>query len=569
MFRTVRSRVVALMILVVAISVALTAVMVSLAQQRVVHQGAQTLRGDADIYQRLLNYGITHPSWEGVEGEVIALAEEYQRRIALGTEPEKIIVDSDVLLNQDSGKLNSDPQVIIDPLNPLTNVAEMPKVIQVDPGDAQDQERRRKQVEDCLLEHAPSAVNQQAPQLEIQPVSAEEWPEVKNCLIPVVQPLPRATATDLGLTMGMVRDCMESTFVKLGWTLSETKPLVIPNIADQGLERDTRECMNRLLKGVTAPPVKLFLGSEGSTMLSPQALATLETALIATCIIAVAGLGGMMIASRIVKPLRTLTVAATKLGDGERDVRVEVPDRTEIGALAETFNDMAESLARSEQARRQLVADIAHELGNPLVTIGGGLEAIQDGIYQPSPEVLASLAEEAAHLQRLVTELRELALADTGNLPITRAEVDLTELATATVNTQALVATAAGIELGVVADGPHPVIADETRLRQVLANLLGNAIHHTPAGGRVEVRIARLPGRVRLEVADTGEGIAPEHLPHVFERFWRADPSRHRDKGRTGLGLAISDTLVRAQGGTISVASTLGQGTTFTIDLPS
>lgn len=570
-FRTVRSRVVALMALVVVTSVVLTAVTVSLAVQRAARQeAAQSLSDDAAIYQLLINYGVTHDSWQEVGPVVTELVEQYGRRIALGTEEEGIFIDSDELLGRDSGRLNPQPQVVLDPRNPLTRVADPPRVIRVT--DAQAHQERLDRVVNCVGSLLPGHGVERldgGPDLRFtQPVPDGSWPEVLNCLIPVEQPLPRSS-TDMGLDMAWLRGCMAPTLGQVGWVNTATTGPVIDDVTDDTVVQATTDCLAKHQDLSTAPPVLLYLGSEGRDPLSLQGLATVETALIAGCIIAVAGVAGVMLAARIVKPLRTLTVAATKLGAGDRDVRVEVRDRSEIGALATTFNSMAESLTRSEQARRRLIADIAHELGNPLVTIGGGLEAIQDGVYEPSPEVIGSLAEEAGHLQRLVTDLRELALADLGNLPVHRTAVDLAGLVTATVNAHTIVATAAGVELRVVAEGSCPVQADETRLRQVLANLLGNAIHHTPAGGRVEVRLVRLPHTVRVEVEDTGEGIAPEHLPHVFERFWRADPSRHRDGGRTGLGLAISETLVHAQGGTLTVASTLGEGTTFTINLPA
>ena len=572
-FRTVRSRIVVLLSLVVITAVVLTAVTVSLAVQRAAQRGvAQSLRNDADIYQMLLNYGITHNSWDGVEQEVRNLASKYDRRIALGTQEHGIRVDSDRLLAKDSGELNTTPQVVIDPRNPLTKVADPPQVIHVAPGDGKARAERVGEVSECLLPLLPDLrANHtgEGPDLTFDaPVPTEIWPEVLNCLIPVEQPLPTAS-TDLGLSMEWLQDCLAPTLGEEGWVSSDSGGIVIAEVTSPRVEMATKDCLDRHLDEATAPPVQLYLGTMGGAQLSLENLATVETALIVACIIAVAGVAGVMLASRIVKPLRTLTAAATELGDGARDVRVEVPDRSEIGALAETFNSMAESLERSEQARRQLIADIAHELGNPLVTIGGGLEAIQDGVYEPSPEVIASLAEEASHLQRLITDLRELALADTGSLPIARSEVDLGEVVAATVAAHTPIAKAVGVELVVEGAGCQRVLGDETRLRQVLANLLGNAIHHTPAGGVVTVRMSAPPGKVRLEVVDTGEGIRPEHLPHIFERFWRADSSRYRDGGRTGLGLAISDTLIRAQGGTIDVASTLGVGTAFTIELPA
>lgn len=571
-FRTLRMRIVALTALVVITSVVLTAVMVSLAVQRATRQEtAQSLRRDTDIYQELLDHASHHATWDDVAPLVKDLSIRYDRRIALGTD-EGIFVDSDVLRGLDSGELRLTPDVIIDPLNPWTRTADDPKVETIDRNDDEALAKRLEAIEACLSPQGlPFLIDASADEADLTflvPVPDQLWPDVLHCLLPVKQPLPRAS-TDMGLTMEWLESCVQPALVEAGWVNQENRDLVISDVADRRIPNALSSCIDQHRDSVSAPPVQLHLGSQGGNPLSLRGLATPVTALIVTCIIAVAGVAGVMLATRIVRPLRTLTAAANQLGEGELDVRVDVSDRSEIGQLAETFNSMAESLDRSEKARRQLIADIAHELGNPMVTIGGGLEAIQDGVYEPSPEVIASLTEEATHLQRLITDLRELALADSGSLPIGRAEVDLGEVVAATVAAHTPIAKAAGVELTVEGAAPRPVLGDETRLRQVLANLLSNAIHHTPAGGVVTVRMSALPATLRLEVVDTGEGIHPDHLPHIFERFWRADSSRHRDGGRTGLGLAISDTLIRAQGGTIDVASTLGVGTAFTIELPT
>lgn len=565
-------RIVALTALVVITSVVLTAVMVSLAVQRATRQEtAQSLRRDTDIYQELLDHASHHSTWDDVAPLLKDLSIRYDRRIALGTD-EGIFVDSDELRGIDSGELRLTPDVIIDPLNPWTRTADDPRVEIIDRNDAEALTKRLEAIEACLSPQGlPFRINASVEEADLTfqvPVLDQLWPDVLHCLLPVEQPLPRAS-TDMGLTMGWLESCARPTLVEAGWVNRDGREVVIDDVADRRIPDALSSCIDQHRDSVSAPPVQLHLGSEEQSPLSLQGLATPETALIVTCIIAVAGVAGVMLATRIVRPLRTLTAAANRLGEGKLEVRVDVSDRSEIGQLAETFNSMAESLDRSEKARRQLIADIAHELGNPMVTIGGGLEAIQDGVYEPSPEVIASLTEEATHLQRLITDLRELALADTGSLPIGRTEVDLGEVVAATVAAHIPIGKAAGVELTVEGTATRPVLGDETRLRQVLANLLSNAIRHTPAGGVVTVRMSALPATVRLEVVDTGEGIHPDHLPHIFERFWRADSSRHRDGGRTGLGLAISETLIRAQGGSIDVASTLGVGTAFTIELPT
>jgi signal transduction histidine kinase len=212
---------------------------------------------------------------------------------------------------------------------------------------------------------------------------------------------------------------------------------------------------------------------------------------------------------------------------------------------------------------------VAHELRTPLTVVQGNLQAILDGVYPLEMAQVASLYDETRLLTRLVDDLHDLALADAGQLRLERAPVDLAALARSTVDHFAPAASAAGVVLDLEAEEDvPPVEGDAGRLAQVLRNLLANALRHTPAGGRVTVRLERSGGTVRLQVADTGSGIAPEDLPHVFDRFYRSEKSRGRGTGGAGLGLAIARQLVAAHGGRIEVTSPPGAGTTFTIWLP-
>jgi two-component system, OmpR family, sensor histidine kinase BaeS len=228
--------------------------------------------------------------------------------------------------------------------------------------------------------------------------------------------------------------------------------------------------------------------------------------------------------------------------------------------LAHAFNTMAESLQTNERVRRQMVSDIAHELRNPLVTLNGTLEAIEDGVYEPNPDVINSMAEETAHLSRLVRDLQDLANADAGGLSIRLDDGDLADVATAVVDAYQPVAMTKQIELTAQVE-PVPARFDAARIRQVLDNLVSNALRHTAAGGAVTVTV----NAAELSVRDTGEGIAADDVPHVFDRFWRADPSRTRATGGSGLGLAIAKELVDAHDAELSVQSEAGKGTTFTI----
>jgi signal transduction histidine kinase len=231
---------------------------------------------------------------------------------------------------------------------------------------------------------------------------------------------------------------------------------------------------------------------------------------------------------------------------------------------------MAGSLARTERLRRTMVTDVAHELRTPLTNLRGYLEALQDGVASPGPEVIASLHEEAVHLSRLVDDLQDLALAEAGQLPLERRPVPVADVVAPVARLLAPQASAHGVtlETDLPPDLP-PVDADPGRARQIVHNLLGNAVRHTPSGGRVRVTALPAGPEVEVRVTDTGEGIPPEHLPHVFERFYRADRSRARATGGAGIGLAIVKQLVEAHGGRVGVVSLPGLGSTFRFTLPT
>ena len=223
-----------------------------------------------------------------------------------------------------------------------------------------------------------------------------------------------------------------------------------------------------------------------------------------------------------------------------------------MGELARAFNEMAERRQELEEARRRLTSDVSHELRTPLTNVRGWLEAAQDGLVETDRRLVDGLHEETLHLQRLVDDLHELAVGDAGGLPLDRTETDLAALLVQVANAAEARARAAGVDIEVDAEPGVRVHADPVRLRQALANLVVNAVRHTPAGGRVT-----LGGTAeRIIVVDTGEGVPPDELPHVFERFRRVDPARSRRTGGTGLGLAIVRQIVDAHGWKVSMAST-------------
>ena len=314
-------------------------------------------------------------------------------------------------------------------------------------------------------------------------------------------------------------------------------------------------------------------------------------------VVGLLALGAAVVSSgRIVGPIGKLTEASRRMGGGDLAHRVEVAGDDEIGELATAFNSMAASLEHNEKLRRGMVSDVAHELRTPLTNLRGQLEAVQDGLAEPTPELIASLHEEAMLLNHLVDDLQELALADAGQLRLEIDDIDVAaeiERARATfagrgdgASGQADAAAPGGrIDVQIEPDLPA-VRADQQRFRQVLGNLLDNAVRHGGGSVVVEARAAStLPpaargatdtpadapshGYVAVTVADNGPGIAPEQLADVFERFYRTDPSRQRATGGAGLGLAIVRQLVEAQGGRVWVESEPGSGCTFGFCLPA
>ncbi len=280
---------------------------------------------------------------------------------------------------------------------------------------------------------------------------------------------------------------------------------------------------------------------------------------------------GLLIARGLTAPLARLAAATRRISQGEFDHRVPAQGAQEVAELAHAFNDMAAALQEAETLRRNMVADVAHELRTPLSVLQGNLRAILDDVYPLDKAEIARLYDQTRLLGRLVHDLRELALADAGQLTLNRHTVDIAALANDTLAAFAPVAEAEQITLHaeLPPDLP-PLQADATRLKQVLHNLLANALRHTPAGGTVTLRGGTEGNSVWLAVHDTGEGIAPQDLPHVFDRFYRADPARSRATGGAGLGLAIARAIVEAHGGQLTVASegVPGRGTTFTLRLP-
>jgi signal transduction histidine kinase len=288
----------------------------------------------------------------------------------------------------------------------------------------------------------------------------------------------------------------------------------------------------------------------------------------------------LVLAYGLLRPIRALTHAATGLARGDMSQRVAVQGRDELATLGQTFNQMAEALQQAEETRRAMTADIAHELRNPLAVQLANLEALQDGIYPLTSESLAPILEQNQLLNRLVDDLRTLALADAGQLTLERIPTNFPALVERIVERfrPSVAARQVDLRLDLPASPAPPVICDPIRIEQIISNLLSNALYHTPEGGKIECRLSEssnaagaLPvvqQTIILTVRDTGAGLPAEALPRIFERFYRADKARTRSEGGAGLGLAIARQLAEAHGGSLAAANYPAGGAIFTLTLP-
>lgn len=389
--------------------------------------------------------------------------------------------------------------------------------------------------------------------------------------------LPRIAPT-AGMPAGMGRGRMPGPLESWDFRVADASGKVVAHLEGlpQGmfnrreLARALPLSLDDVIVGYLLPDI---VSAHGFVLGGPEAqfLEQVRVALwtgAAVAVVAALLVGGVLMRG-IVAPVRRLTRAAEQIAQGDLQVRAAVVANDEIGQLGRAFNAMAESLARAQAIRRAQTADIAHELRNPLAVLRGTLEAMADGVYAPTPENLDPALAQVQTLTRLVEDLRVLALADAGELHLAFQPLAPDALLARVAEAHRVPLEEQGLTLTCVLPAALPEISgDGDRLAQVVGNLLANAAHHIPAGGRVEITAAAQDGGLVTRVSDNGPGVPEADLPRLFERFWRGDPSRSRDTGGSGLGLAIARRIIEAHGGRMWAEVTPGGGLTVAFWLP-
>ncbi|WP_427887358.1 sensor histidine kinase [Kribbella sp. GL6] len=569
------------------------------------------LQVDGEIYGELSKYASDHPTWSGVDKVVHDLADRLGRRVAVTTEDGSVIADSARMLGA-APELPSVPAATIDArgggigkLGGTMTVYQLRKPVAVASGFAataavgppfmpasdwgltDDEIAQRnqlaKQAVKCLGTKGKSASVARSdgtvPQVMIESkqsvggVAVNSTTTTKDECLPPGLYAPSAKAK-------LVNDdevrrstaCLDAAGITYKINdfngLRSVDPAVTEDAVDETFANCVTQARVQALTPYVAPPAKLYLGAKSTfNVFSGEGL--LRTAATALGVLLIAALVMLFAGRRLVRPIVALTGAAQRMRNGDHAARVPVSGKDEVARLGHAFNDMAEAIQRHDFQRKAMVSDVAHELRTPLANIKGYLVASEDGVVPLDGALVTSLLEETALLEHLVADLQDLALADAGMLRLHPSERDLSELTQQVVSAHRPAAEAASVSLLSTASGPSPAIVDSARIRQALGNLVSNAIRYTPTGGRVLVGIRPVDNGYNLTVTDNGTGIAAEHLPHVFDRFYRADVSRTRTTGGSGLGLAITKHLVEAHQGHITVTSRPGSGSTFTIWIPA
>ncbi|MER5206653.1 ATP-binding protein [Streptomyces sp. NPDC002825] len=494
----------------------------------------------AAITEELRAYGAGHGTWEGVAATVRTLAEETGQRIRISTDRQGQLADSDTLLGRDPRPGGTAPALLVDPRPELEFPAEW------------ETGSMRKVTSTVIARYGANVTYAACLTRLGQPVTVLRG----KFGMPLYRAGGQSPAGPCVDGSGTVRPA-DITAAEACRATGRAQALA---------------CLRRVFTERTAAvgpqPLTVRLGAVDD---AGQTLAAGPTVLVAAGVAAAVLACALLLGRAVLRPVRALTAASLGLGEGDLGRRVPASGKDEIAELGRSFNRMAGSLQDSEERQRRLVGDIAHELRTPLANLRGYLEALRDGVLEADAELLDSLHEEVLLQQRIVDDLQDLALAEAGALTYHRRPLDARELVEACRTAHSARAAAAGVALEVAGAGPGTVRlhGDPDRLRQALGNLVGNAVRHTPPGGRVRLELGERDEMVRIAVGDTGSGIPAADLPYLFDRFWRADAARGRATGGSGLGLSIARQIVADHDGAVEVTSEVGVGSVFTVVLPA
>ncbi|MEV0576992.1 ATP-binding protein [Streptomyces sp. NBC_01463] len=532
-----RLRVLGLLMLV---AMAATAATAWLTLRQANNQVRESARAGQEEVSRILDgmttYGFVHGTWEGAAPTVRSLSAATGQRIRVVTETDVLVADSDVLAGRPAREVSGRPPVLADARPRLRlPAAKIPRASVKRTVTAITDYRASVAYAACLTS-AGAAVTARPDSVGIPRVQADRRPA----------------------------QCKEPTAGDSAPYVAQDSAAAVKCESDPRLSACLQRVFNERTLSVAPPRLQIGLGALDE---SPAGLAAAPTVAVAGAVALAAIVAALVLSRAVLRPVRALTAAARGLGGGDLEHRVPVTGRDEIAELGRAFNRMADSLRSAEERQRRMTGDIAHELRTPLANLRGYLEALQDGFVEPTPELLDSLHEEAMLQQRIVDDLQDLALAEAGVLTYHRAVTDLRNVLDASRTAHRATAEQAGVALELAAPLPVHAAVDPDRLRQVIGNLVGNALRATAPGGTVTLELRREGRTAVIRVRDTGEGIPAEHLPQLFDRFWRADPARGRATGGSGLGLAIAQQIVTDHGGTIGVESVVGTGTTFVVAL--
>ncbi|WAX81797.1 HAMP domain-containing sensor histidine kinase [Streptomyces sp. KMM 9044] len=556
-------------------------------------QQGQVLADDTMIYRTLMSYAATHPDWSDAEPVVRDLARRTGRHVTVTPQDTaQSVTGGPVRASRSHGK----PFATIDPLHTDPFLSPQAKGGSIDPtalgpyalraSDRQRLGHAADAVATCLTDASVPFERSTSPagrpiiallhdvSLKEQMTGADQQQHrakrADECGLLELD-VPTAGEDRALTTLNQVvnaclrRQRLPTVRLGLDFTSGTTAQDTGTHSAQNCIDTGRRE----QLAPYVAPAALLYVGNTSGSTSAPFDLSpanVLRTLVVTAAVLLLAAFVTVVTGIHLVRPLRALTRAAQ-----DRDAHlppVPVVRHDEIGRLTAAFNELSEHRARTEQQRRVMVSDIAHELRTPLSTIRSALEATQDGIIEADQHLTASLLEEVLLLQHVIDDLQDLAAADAGTLRLYPEPVLAEAVLRHVTDAHRTAAEKAEVTLLVHNPARLDLWADPLRLRQIVGNLVSNAVRHTPPGGRVTLHTHRDDATAVIEVTDTGTGITEEDLPFVFERFWRAEKSRNRKTGGSGLGLSIARKLTEAHGGVLSAAGAPGRGATFTIRLP-